>query len=39
MQKLKMYFKEGPKPFKVCFIGDDETDGNGPLREFFHCFF
>ena len=39
MQKLKIHFKDGVKLFKVSFVGDDPTDGKGPLREFFSLLF
>ena len=39
MQKLKIHFKNGVRSFKVSFVGDDVTDGEGPLREFFSLFF
>ena len=39
VQKLKRLFKDGIKPFHVCFVGDETVDYRGPFKEYFTSLF
>ena len=35
MQKWKRLFKDGTKPFHICFVGEEAVGHGGPFKEHF----